>query len=309
MNTKKMVISILLFFAIVTVHGALADNSCLNCHEKLSAFSEKQKELNEIRIKHLARDVSCSLECHADILDKIAKSNYQQWTKSKHAMFNVTCDRCHGGNSSADIKEDAHTGVRRASDSNSSVFYRNVPETCGKCHIEQLNQFKKSEHYQKLKALEQAPTCDTCHLPHGFKVLNISEFHTLCDNCHNINMGIAPSDAPDEAISALEQAENLKNEIEKADSAIKLAEKQGKDVSEARNDLKKAISIRDRLPVQWHSFDLPPFKDLIKDGIKAAQQAQLDTGKPVATPSTPGFGVLLSLAGIVAVYLMRRKGE
>src|SRR5659263_181824 len=117
--------------AIFAVPSLVAENSCLDCHEKLTAFNEKEKGLNEVRIKHLQRDVACSLECHATTIDKIAKSNYEQWTKSKHALFNVTCYNCHGGDPSSDSKEIAHRGVSRSSESNSSVFYRNVPETCG----------------------------------------------------------------------------------------------------------------------------------------------------------------------------------
>src|SRR5659263_162003 len=178
MSLKKPIIlaSFMFLLAIFVAPNAVADNSCLDCHEKLTAFSEKEKELNDIRIKHLQRDVACSLECHATTIDKIAKSNYEQWTNSKHAMFNVTCDSCHGGNTSSDVKEIAHIGVSRSSESNSSVFYRNVPDTCGKCHKDELNQFKNSLHYQNLKALKQAPSCDTCHMPHEFKVLNTSQF-------------------------------------------------------------------------------------------------------------------------------------
>jgi len=71
-------------------------------------------------------------------------------------MFNVTCDNCHGGDPGSDLKEKAHEGVLRSSEVNSTVFYRNVPETCGKCHANELNQFKDSLHYQRLKALKQA---------------------------------------------------------------------------------------------------------------------------------------------------------
>lgn len=305
---KAIVLAFMFLFAIFIVPSALADNSCINCHEKLSAFSEKEKELNEVvRIKHLARDIPCSLECHATTINKIAKSNYEQWTKSKHALFNVTCNNCHGGDPGSDIKEKAHTGVARSSESNSTVFFRNVPETCGKCHTNELKEFRNSAHYQRLKALKQAPTCDTCHQPHEFKVLNVSEFQDLCSQCHNPDMRIAPSDAPDKAITALENAEKLKNEIKKAESAVKQAKQQGKDVSLAQKDLDAAASIRDNLPILWHSFNLPHFEEVIDSGIKNAQQAQLDTGLPIAKPSTPGFGTVLSLTGIVAIYLLLRR--
>jgi len=57
MSYKSYIIlfSSVLLMAFIIAPGVLADNSCLDCHEKLSAFSEKEKELNEIRIKHLAR--------------------------------------------------------------------------------------------------------------------------------------------------------------------------------------------------------------------------------------------------------------
>lgn len=305
LNVLIILASVFLFALFIP--SALA-NSCINCHETLSPFSEKEKELNElVRIKHLARDIPCSLECHATTLNKIAKSNYEQWVKSKHALFNVTCDRCHGGDPASDMKEQAHIGILRSSDPESTVFYRNVPDTCGNCHANELNEFKDSAHYQRLQALRQAPTCDTCHQPHEFKVLSVDDFHNLCNNCHNPDMRIAPSDAPDKAITALENAEKLKSEIKLAESAIKQATREGKDVSAAQSDLDRAASIRDNLPILWHAFDLPSFEKVIDSGIDAARKAQQESGMLAPTPSTPGFGALLLLTGIMAIYMLRRR--
>jgi hypothetical protein len=303
----------ILLLAIFATPGIAAKNSCLDCHEKLTAFSEKEKELNDIRIKHLQRDVACSLECHATTINEIAKSNYEQWTNSKHALFNVTCDNCHGGNTSSDVKEIAHAGISRSSESNSSVFYRNVPDTCGKCHKDELNQFKDSLHYQRLEALKQAPSCDTCHMPHEFSVLNASEFQDVCSSCHNIDMKIAP-DIPEKAVNAFENAEQLKNEIRIADAAIKQAKQQGKDITAAQKEIDAAISIRDNLPKLWHSFNLPNFQNVTDNGIIHARAAQTDSGVPPPTkPSTPGFGAILSLTGIISIYLLmhrrKRKGN
>ena len=305
-NKTKILAGLILLSAIFIGSGAAADNSCINCHEKLTAFSEKEKELNDIRIEHLQRGVACSLECHATTIDQIAKSNYEQWTHSKHALFNITCNNCHGGNSSSDVKEIAHTGVLLSSDSNSSIFYRNVPATCGKCHKDELSQFKDSKHYQNLQALKQAPSCDTCHMPHEFKVLNSSEFHDLCSSCHNIDMNIAP-DIPDKAVNSIENAEKLKNEIRTADAAIRQAKQQGKDVTAAQKELDTAITIRDSLPVLWHSFNLPNFQNVTDNGIMHARAAQTDSGLPPTTPSTPGFGTILSLTGIISIYLLMQR--
>ncbi|HYN44510.1 MAG TPA: PGF-CTERM sorting domain-containing protein [Candidatus Limnocylindrales bacterium] len=309
MNTQKTIIlaGFMFLFAIFAAPVFAAGNSCLNCHETLSAFSEKEKELNEVRIKHLQRDVACSLECHATTIDKIAKSNYVQWTNSKHAMFNVTCNNCHGGNSSSEVKETAHTGISRASEPTSPVFYRNVPETCGNCHTNELNQFRDSKHYQLLKALKQAPTCDTCHEPHEFKVLDTDKFEGLCSQCHNADMKIAPSDAPEKAIITLENADKLKNEIKDAEKAVKQAKQVGKDVSRAEAELKKATSIRDNLPVLWHAFDLQSFEKVIDEGLDATSKANKELGMPSTQPSTPGFEIILSIIGIVALCLLMRR--
>jgi len=292
--------------AILAAPSLAAENSCLDCHEKLTAFNEKEKGLNEVRIKHLERDVACSLECHATTLDKFAKSNYEQWTRSKHALFNVTCYNCHGGDPSSDTKETAHIGVSRSSESNSSVFYRNVPETCGNCHTKELNQFKESMHYQKLKALKQAPTCDTCHGPHEFKVLNSTEFEDLCSSCHNTEMKIAP-DIPEKAVKAIENTQLLKNEINKAESAIKQAIQQGKDVTVAQKELDNAKAIQDNLPILWHSFNLPNFENVTDNGINYARTAQVDSGSPLEKPQTPGFGIISTLIGLILICLLIRR--
>lgn len=306
MSIRKTIIIAGFMFLFAIFAGAAADNSCLDCHEKLTAFSEKEKELNEVRIKHLQRDVACSIDCHATTIDEIAKSNYEQWTHSKHALFNITCDNCHRGNSSSDVKEIAHVGVSRSSETNSSVFYRNVPETCGKCHSNELNQFKDSLHYQRLKALKQAPTCDTCHEPHEFKVLNKTQFQDLCSSCHNTEMKIAP-DIPEKAVNAFNNAEKLKKEIRNAQEAINQAKQQGKDISIAQKELDSAIAIRDNLPILWHNFNLPHFQNVTDNGILYARTSQTDAGSPPEKPSTPGFGTILSLTGIISIYLLVRR--
>lgn len=307
MFSKKLILLSFTILIVLYIQPALADNSCLNCHEKLTAFNETEKQFNEIRVKHLARDIPCSLECHATTLNKIAKSNYEQWTRSKHALFNVTCDNCHGGDAGSEIKEKAHAGVLRSSESESAVFYRNVPETCGKCHKNELNEFRNSAHYQRLKALKQAPTCDTCHEPHEFRVLNIDEFQNLCSNCHNPEIRVAPADAPDKAIVALENAQKLKSEIKAAEDAVKQAAREGKDVTNAKRELDRATSIMDSLPVLWHAFDLTSFRKVIDSGIEAAQNAQKESGIPAAQPSTPGFEIMLAAAGFAATYILLRR--
>jgi len=91
MSIKKTIVlaGFMFLFAIFAAPVSAADNSCLDCHEKLTAFNEKEKQLNEVRIKHLQRDVACSLECHATIIDKIAKKQLR--TVDKFQTCPVQC--------------------------------------------------------------------------------------------------------------------------------------------------------------------------------------------------------------------------
>ncbi len=308
-SKKTIILASLLLLGIAFMPRVSADNSCINCHKNLSAFNETEQQFNKIRLEHLARDVPCSLECHVTVVNKLAVNDYDQWSTSKHALAGVTCDSCHGGDPNSDIQENAHTGVLRSSDPNSTIFYMNVPETCGKCHTNELKQFMDSLHYQNLKANKQAPTCDTCHKPHVFQVLNVSEFHDVCSNCHNPETKVAPPDVPDKAITALENAEKLTDEINIANNYITQAKLEGKNVSAAQKDLDNAMSIRDSLPVLWHRFDLPTFQNEITNGINSAQKAQQESGIPSTQPTTsaPGFEIIFSLAGVVAIYLLCRR--
>lgn len=304
---KTTILAGLLFIlAIFATPGHSAENSCINCHEKLTAFNEKEKGLNEVRIKHLERDVACSIECHEATLDKFAISNYDQWTRSKHARVNVTCFNCHSGDPSSDKKETAHLGVLRSSEISSTVFYRNVPETCGKCHQNELIQFRESIHYQRLKADKQAPTCDTCHNPHEFKVLNINQFKDLCSSCHNNEMKIAP-EIPEQAVKAIDNANMLMTQIAKAESAIELAKQQGKDITVAQKELDKAIAIRENLPTLWHNFNLPHFQNITENGIVFARNALMGQVSTQEKPKTPGFGMISALTVLILMILLRRK--
>ena len=125
----------------------LPNNSCADCHRKFLFTSEEQRQFIEIRIKNLESGISCSIVCHEDKLNKSTGSTYALWSISTHALFNVTCEKCHGGNPLASSKEEAHKGL-----SNVSIARANTPETCGKCHEAEFQEFKSSKHFMRLES-------------------------------------------------------------------------------------------------------------------------------------------------------------
>lgn len=283
----------------------LPNNSCADCHRKLIFSSESQRQFVEIRIKHLESGITCAIVCHEDKLNKSTASTYAMWSVSTHALFEVTCEKCHGGDPSEVSKKYAHSGL-----SNISIARANTPETCGKCHTSELVEFKSSQHFKKLESGEEgpAPACITCHQAHSVRVLTSSEIEDFCSNCHNRVTNIDPT-VPKKAEKALSSVSELQVEISKARSAVLSAKAAGRDVNEAEVDLEAARAILKNIPSVWHRFNLTYFETEVQHGIAKSQKAEkeaADIPTPVPTTQTPGFEGILLISGFFAAYFLKR---
>jgi len=284
----------------------LPNNSCADCHRRLIFTSEAQRQFVEIRIKHLESGISCSIVCHEDKLNKSIASTYALWSISTHALFDVTCEKCHGGNASAASKNVAHIGV-----SNLSEVRASTPEMCGKCHVSQLDEFKSSKHFMRLESGEElpAPACITCHQAHSVRVLTASEIEDFCSNCHNSITGINPA-VPKKAEAALSSVSELQVEISKARSAVVAAQAKGKDVTQAEADLEAARTILKNTPSVWHRFNLTYFDTEVQKGIEDAKRVENETAQMQASPTptkAPGFETILLITGLIIAYRLKRK--
>jgi len=74
--------------------------------------------------------------------------------------------------------------VVRSTKPESPVYYRRLPETCGKCHQDEKNAFLKSRHYQRLEKNGKSPTCTTCHGVMKGTVLSSRDLDQTCNLCH-----------------------------------------------------------------------------------------------------------------------------
>ncbi len=289
-----------------------SENSCIDCHKTLTPFVEEQKRFNEIRIQHLERNVACSLECHEDRVRQLATANYQQWSESVHALKGVTCDVCHGGDPTQAIQEKAHANIKNITDPESPVYYTNVPDTCGKCHIKELDNFENSTHYKKLESLQLAPTCTTCHPPHTFTVLSPEDFTNSCGNCHSVYKKIAPYDIPLKAEDLLRKVNRLKFNIDTASKDIYWAKDNGTDVTQAEVYRDNALNTLDNLAPMWHEFNLTHFEDEINSAnidVAKAENIVKPTPAPgrTATPPIPGFIGIGGIISLLAVFYILRK--
>lgn len=313
---KILFVSIVLALFIVNAGTAKPgytdspDNSCVDCHKKISPFTEEQGRLNEIRIKHIEENnASCSFACHEDVLRRRASDNYQQWYDSEHSNYYVTCDICHGGDPASHTEEKAHASMKDINNPDSPIYFKNIPDTCGNCHFEEIDYFKNTMHYQRLSATASGPSCITCHKTHSFKILTSSELTVVCSVCHNLQEQIASASVPRDAKNSLEKQEKLKTGILEARVAIVNAKSSGKEVATAELYLNNAENTFDGLPHLWHRFDLKNFDENVQKGIEWAKRAEYEaSGVEPEVPEIPGFGIIM-ITGIFAMLYIIGKRE
>ena len=149
---------------------------------------------------------SC-MECHRDLpAGSYAGHKFSDYTGSVHDRNGVRCEACHGGDAVHADKTAAHKGVFRSTDPKSTIYFRNLQQTCGKCHGEELVNFSRSRHYAELKTSGRGPTCVTCHGSMGTFILTSGQIREFCTVCHNNKRGILPN-VPQEVVNVLSMME------------------------------------------------------------------------------------------------------
>lgn len=104
------------------------------------------------------------------------------------------------GDDKVAVCSDCHTAhsIRPAKDPVSSVYSKNVPQTCGRCHADaklmaaykiptdQLSKYTRSVHGKALleKGDTSAPVCNTCHGNHGAVPPGVADISQVCGMCH-----------------------------------------------------------------------------------------------------------------------------
>lgn len=132
----------------------------------------------------IAPQSGCS-DCHYARPDSPRRDHLEAWDRSPHGRRNVGCEKCHGGNPGTFEALQAHAGILRSTDPKSPVNRRNLPATCGTCHIGPFVAFQDSRHYGLLQtASDRGPTCSTCHGEVDGRVLSPKALASRCNECH-----------------------------------------------------------------------------------------------------------------------------
>jgi len=183
-------------------HVGRPNEVCRTCHQPPVIVAAKPTPLpipTPIRHPESGGKDSC-LECHRSLggqhLDIVI-----QWQGSIHALYDVGCADCHGGDPGASEKVVAKSPQAGYIGSPPRSA---IPELCGSCHadpermrpyelpVDQLRDYKESVHGQRLaEGDENAATCYDCHGGHAVKeaIDPTSSIHpknlpATCARCH-----------------------------------------------------------------------------------------------------------------------------
>lgn len=160
---------------------------CVSCHQELSKKDQDEAQEQVDVAKHLTHTM-IGLPSTVKLRKKIkADTQATHYLASIHAQpnkdnpdkLNATCWDCHGSHEVFPMK-----GATKDS-------YRiNSPETCGRCHQEQLKEYTQSVHGAPVKRygeLEPA-VCSDCHTAHKISVVEDDPAKLVitenCGNCH-----------------------------------------------------------------------------------------------------------------------------
>ena len=204
--------------------------------------------------------VNACVRCHQGLAaPQAAAHSFTAWRASAHGA-GVTCDRCHGGDTTATEAQAAHRDVYPANDYRSMVHRTRVPATCGACHQQELGFFIGSRHVERLRA-GTGPSCVTCHGSMAVRRVRVADLDTACGACHRPD-GTAPAATIDTARALLARIGQLDSTRQAAETAAaRLTNARARDRAQGR--LRQVHELLERSRQGWHAFDLGMVRGLL----------------------------------------------
>jgi cytochrome b subunit of formate dehydrogenase len=182
-NSRGVRLGSLLLMAAAAAYAA----DCTQCHEqgaKLAKSAHASLTCDTCHDSHESYPHPANIAkpacvtCHTDQAADYAQSAHGQARKSGNEGT-PDCALCHGS---------AHELLAPKSE----AFRKAVPDTCGMCHSDVVDQFRGSVHGQALaRGITQAPLCTDCHGEHKIlkhtdeaSQVNVAHIRDTCGSCH-----------------------------------------------------------------------------------------------------------------------------
>lgn len=271
---------------------------CGKCHEQeLEEFMDSQHYKKQSEVEKAPTCLTCH-ERHS--VRPLTPSEKEEICISCHANFNETCRKCHDGGIT--VLKEAHLSIV-----NISIVRQDSLVICGKCHEQELKEFKTSRMFEELELGEKpAPTCSTCHHAHTLRIS--SKIEDFCANCHNNITDIDPH-APGKTKEIMSSVNELWAGFSKARDAVISAKANGKDVTGAEKHLESAGAILKNIS-SLHRFNLTIFEGFETEVEKSSahvRKNEKESKKSSTIAKAPFFEVLLLVSCVIASYFLKTR--
>ncbi|MEI6208463.1 MAG: cytochrome c3 family protein [Desulfuromonadales bacterium] len=235
---------------------------------------------------YAAGPVIVCIQCHATLTAKLSQP-VELWQTSIHAEHGITCNVCHGGDST-----DSAQAMSPAKGFRGVPAPTAVPALCGGCHMGVAGHYTNSAHGRALG--RGGPTCVTCHGSHDIKSATLDLIGSRnCSKCHTFEKARLIR-------SAMLKRDTMLMVIEKK---IRMLKSQGIETDQME---KRLFALRNRFHAMFHSLDIKLIimeSDHIQAEIeKTNGVGGKDTG-PLAGIIAVGWALLLALL----FYLIKRN--
>ena len=235
--------------------------TCSDCHHAHGIVQVRDTR-SPVAPAHVA---STCAACHADAARMTPFNRspevFAEWSQSVHATALLkrgdtsapTCSTCHGSHGATPPGVDA------------------VANVCAQCHVREAELFKGSKKKDIFAAMGQSD-CLVCHSNHRIEPPDQTwiglEGKALCATCHDDTV---PGAA---VIKSVRQGfDDLQLRIKDADALLTRAENAGMLIEDGKLALHDASEAHVRMRVLVHAFAAPPFDEVLKEGVAAAEKA------------------------------------
>jgi len=191
---KRFLFHWIILFIILSLGKAwsYSENDCIGCHKLGSQQSKLNINMDDYLSSIHGKEITC-MDCHQTVKDEYhvkikgsAKVNCQKCHEQKNLHSrdgSVSCDDCHTSHN-----------IYSAEDSLSSVYWKNMKNTCAKCHPNESNNpgvlsFLPSLHIAShpkqtfAKAFDKG-MCIGCHQAKAAHGEDFPINHQDCYKCH-----------------------------------------------------------------------------------------------------------------------------
>jgi len=227
------------------------------------------------QIPRAASENRCAV-CHLRIVWTESRITHaDEWVTSRHALYGVGCEKCHGGDAKTSDETLAHRGVKNGAEVLRLAYATTLPGTCGRCHRAEVAEFARSAHQQLLlKGDATAPTCTSCHSSMAADVPSPAALEAQCLHCHG-------ADLPDRAHVArreLEELARLRIILKRARFAIAAVTESDRRASLTTQWKSTDVSIRG-VVAAFHGFDQPAVEERLSAARVQVERLGADLNK------------------------------